>query len=132
MLDEGKFKQDWADQAGLKADYEAQGGEQPPPAHVGFFNIAVADRHGRTVYLDQQFNPSVVEGAIDYISGGQLKKTKPSDVLAYINAHGATPLIEIERVFQLTSREAQDELERLEKQAKAKRMSLAGETFWSS
>ena len=130
-LDEGKFKQDWTDQAGLKADYEAQGEKAPPPAHVGFYNIAVTDRHGRTVYLDQQFDPSVVEGAIDYLSNSQLKKAQPTDILSYIKSQGPTPLIEIQRVFGPPSREAQTELERLEKQGKAKRLALAGEAFWS-
>lgn len=129
-LDETKFKQDWTDQAGLKADYEGQG-EKAPPAHVGFYNIAVADRHGRTVYLDQQFDPSVVEGALDYLSNSQLKKMQPTDILGYIKSQGPTPLIEIQRVFGLPSKEAQTELERLEKQGKAKRLALAGEAFWS-
>ena len=129
-LDETKFKEDWANQASLKADYEAQG-DKGPPVHVGFYNIAVTDWHGRTVYLEQQFHPSTVEGAIDYLAGGQLKKEKPTDILAYIKAQGPTPLIEIERVFDLASKEAQAELERLEKQGKAKRSKLAEENFWS-
>jgi len=130
-LDEAKFKQDWSDQQALKADYDKQG-EGAPPVHVGFYNIAVTDKHGRTVYLDQQFDPSVVEGAIEYLSGGKLKKTKPTDVLAYIKAQGPTPLVEIERVFDLPSNEAQSELERLEKLEKVKRSTLAGAPFWTA
>ncbi len=68
-LDDARFKRDWADQASLKADLEKQG-EGAPLVHVGFYNIAVTDGHGRTVYLDQHFHPSAVEGAIDYLAEG--------------------------------------------------------------
>ena len=129
-LDEAKFKGDWADQASLKADLEKQG-EDAPPVHVGFFNIAVTDGHGRTVYLDQQFQPSTVEGAIDYLSDGQLKKAKSSDILEYLRAQGPTSLVEVERVFDLSSKDAIAELERLEKLKKTKRSTIAGATFWS-
>ena len=99
-LDGERFKRDWDDQAGLKADMEKQV-EGAPPVHVGFFNIAVTDGRGRTVYLDQQFEPSVVEGAIDYLADGKLKKAKPTDLAAYLGAHGPTPRVEVERVFGL-------------------------------
>lgn len=131
VLDEAKFKRDWSDQASLTADLEKQG-EGAPPVHVGFFNIAVTDGHGRTVYLDQQFDPSVVEGAVDYLADGKLNKAKPIDVAAYLRTQGPTPLIEVQRVFKLSSNEAQAELGRLEKLGKAKNMTLAGATFWSS
>jgi predicted DsbA family dithiol-disulfide isomerase len=129
-LDEAKFKRDWADEAGLKADLEKQG-EGAPPVHVGFFNIAVTDGHGRTVYLDQQFEPSRIEGAIEYLSEGKLKKSKPTDILAYIKAHGPASHVEVERVFALSSKDATAELERLEKLGKITRSSLAETTFWS-
>jgi len=130
-LDDTRFKSDWADQASLKTDLEKQG-EGSPPVHVGFYNIAVTDSHGRTVYLDQKFQPSVVEEAIDYLSSGQLKKTRPADVHAYLQAHGPTSLVEVERVFNLSSKDALAELERLEKLGKAKRLTLTGANFWSS
>jgi predicted DsbA family dithiol-disulfide isomerase len=130
-LDDARFKRDWADQAGLKADLERQG-EGAPPVHVGFYNIAVTDGHGRTVYLDQQFQPSVAEGAIDYLSDRQLKKTRPTDVLAYLKKQGPTPLVEVERVFDLTSNEARAEVERLENLGIAKRSTVAGAAFWSA
>ena len=129
-VDDVKFKNDWADQASLKADLEKQG-EGTPPVHVGFYNIAVTDGHGRTVYLDQQFRPSIVEGAIDYLTGGQLRKAKPTDVLAYLKVQGPTSLVEVERVFDLPSKDALAELGRLEKLGKAKCSTLAGSTFWS-
>jgi len=130
-LDEAKFKRDWVDQAGLKSEYEGQG-KDSPPVHVGFYNIAVTDWHGRSVYLDQQFAPSVVEGAIDYLADARFKKAKPTDILAYIKAQGPTPLVEVERIFELPSKDARAELERLEKDGKAKRSMLAGSPFWSS
>lgn len=130
-LDEAKFERDWADEASLKADLEKQG-EGAPPVHVGFYNIAVTDGHGRTVYLDQKFHPSVAEEAIDYLSVHQLKKTKPTDVLAYLQANGSTSLVEVERVFSLSSKDALAELERLEKLGKAKRLTLSEADFWHS
>jgi predicted DsbA family dithiol-disulfide isomerase len=130
-LDDTRFKRDWVDQVGLKADLEKQG-EDAPSVHVGFYNIAVTDGHGRTVYLDQQFQPSLAEGAIDYLSNGQLKKTRPKDVLVYLKEQGPTPLVEVERVFEFTSNEARAELERLEKLGKAKRSMLAGVPFWTA
>jgi hypothetical protein len=129
-LDEARFRQDRTDEASLRADYEAQG-EGAPAVHVGFYNIAVTDGQGRTVYLDQKFNPATVESAIDYLADGQLKKSKPTDVFAYIKAQGPTPLVEIERVFDLPPKDAQGELERLEKLGKATRSTLAGDDFWS-
>ena len=130
-LDEDRFQRDWADQDGLKAELEGQG-EGAPSVHVGFYNIAVTDGHGRTVYLDQQFEPSVVEGAIDYLADGKLKKSKPNDLMAYLERQGPTPLVEVEGVFGLSSKDAQTELERLEKLGRVRRLTLAGATFWST
>ncbi|MGA3405228.1 MAG: DsbA family protein [Candidatus Bathyarchaeia archaeon] len=128
-LDDTRFKSDWADQASLKTDLEKQG-EGAPPVHVGFYNIAVTDGHGRSVYLDQQFQPSAVEGAINYLTDGQLRKAKPIDVLAYLKTQGPTSLVEVERVFDLPSNDATAELERLESLGMAKRSTLAGAPFW--
>jgi predicted DsbA family dithiol-disulfide isomerase len=129
-LDEVKFKIDWADQAGLKADMEKQG-EGAPPVHVGFYNIAVTDRRGRTVYLDQVFQPSAVEGAVDYLSDGKLRKAKPTDILAYLDLHGPTSNVELERVFDLPPNELAAKLEELGKLGRTRRSMLAGSPFWS-
>lgn len=128
-LDDPMFKRDWADPASLKADLEKQG-EGAPPVHVGFYNVGVTDGHGRTVYLDQKFQPSIVEGAIDYLANGELTKRKPTDVLAYLKEQGPTHLVEVERVFDVSSKQALSDLEGLEKAGKAKRSTLAGSTFW--
>ncbi len=130
-LDETKFEHDWADQASLKVDLEKQG-EDAPPVHVGFYNVAVTDGHGRTIYLDQKFQPPVVESAIDYLADGKLKKTKPTDILAYLKQQGPTSLVEVERVFALPSNKARVKLEQLEKLGKARRSMLAGAAFWSA
>ncbi len=82
--------------------------------------------------MDQKFDPSTIESAIDYLADGKLKKAKPSDVMGYLEAQGATPLVEVERVFDLTSEKARAELERLEKAGKASRLTLAGAPFWSA
>jgi len=130
-LDVTRFKHDWADQESLKADLEKQG-EDAPPVHVGFYNVAVIDGHGRTIYLDQKFQPSVMESAIDYLADGKLKKMKPTDILAYLKQQGPTSLVEVERVFALPSNKARLKLEQLEKLGKAKRSTLAGAAFWSA
>jgi predicted DsbA family dithiol-disulfide isomerase len=130
-LDETRFKRDWSDVASLKADLEKQG-EGAPPVHVGFYNIAVTDGHGRTVYLDQKFQPAVVEEAIDYLSDGRLKKSNPTDVFSYLQAHGPASLVEVERVFNLSSEDALVELRRLEKLDKIKQLTLVGASFWST
>jgi hypothetical protein len=130
-LDDARFKRDWHDQAGLKGELEKQGGNGPH-VHVGFYNIAVTDGHGRTVTLDQQFQPSVAEGAIDYLADGKLKKTEPTNILAYLKTQGPTPAVEVERVFNLTPKKAVAELELLENAGKVKRSILADTPFWSA
>lgn len=129
-LDVGRFGSDWADQASLRVDLEKQG-QSAPPVHVGFYNIAVTDGRGRSVYLDQQFQPSVAEGAIDYLAENRLRKTKPNDIPAYLIAHGPTPLVEMQRVFDVSEEEALAKLEWLEELHNAKRSMLAGDPFWS-
>jgi predicted DsbA family dithiol-disulfide isomerase len=129
-LDGDRFRSDWVDQASLQADLEKQG-ESAPPVHVGFYNIAVTDGRGRSVYLDQQFHPSAAEGAIDYLAENRLRKTKPTDILAYLEAHGPTPLVEMQRVFDIDETEALAKLKGLEGLHNAKRSMLAGEPFWT-
>jgi hypothetical protein len=128
-IDEDKFNDDRLDETGLKSDLEKQG-EGAPSVHVGFYNIAATDGYGRTVYLDQHFEPSVLESAIEYLTDGKLKKAKPTDVLDYVKTQGPTSLVEVERVFALSSQDALAELERLEALGKAKRTTLAGYPFW--
>lgn len=130
-LDLVKFMADRADESGLKADLERQG-EGAPHVHVGFYNIGITDGHGRTVILDQQFQPSIAEGAIDYLTGGKLKKTKPTDILSYLKRQGPTSLVEVQRVFDVSSDLAQSELQRLEASGESKRLTLAGSTFWTA
>lgn len=130
-LDHDKFLADRADEPGLKADLERQG-EGAPHVHVGFYNIGVTDGRGRTVILDQQFQPSVAEGAIDYLTENQLKKTKPTNILSYLKNQGPSSLIEVQRVFNVSPDQAQDELQRLESSGEVKRLTLAGDSFWAT
>lgn len=58
-------------------------------------------------------------------------RTKPTDVLTYLKTQGPTPLVELQRVFDLSPKDATTELERLEKLGKTKRLTLAGAVFWS-
>lgn len=91
-LDATRFQRDMKDEGGLRGDLERQG-EGAPPLHVGFYNIGITDGHGRTVTLDHQFEPSVVEEAIDFLARGKLKKSEPTDIASYLRQHGLTPLV---------------------------------------
>ncbi|HEX2021485.1 MAG TPA: DsbA family protein [Candidatus Thermoplasmatota archaeon] len=128
-LDLARFRRDYADDAGLREQLSQQGADAPP-VHVGFYNVAVTDGVNRRVILDYAFDPAVVEGAIDYISGGTLTKRRPTDVLAYLQEHGFSSLVEIQRVFALSPGEAQARLEALEKRGAAERGVLAGAPHW--
>lgn len=127
-LDVEKFKHDTEDEKLLEEYGErAQSG---PPVHVGFYNVVVWDGSNRRVQLDYTFDPAEVEAAIDYLARGSLKKKTPTDVHAYLRAHGDTPLVEVARAFAMKPQAAQAELERLEKAGKAERRVLAGAPHW--
>ncbi len=128
-LDTARFRKDLADTEGLKKDLQHQGHDFPH-LPVGFYNIAVSDGGDRTVVLDHAFDPAVVEDAIDWLSGGRLKKAVPKDVAGYLRAHGPAPVTEIARVFGLSPGRAKKELTALEKAGKADRVSLAGAPHW--
>ncbi len=128
-LDEKRFLRDYAQKETRQAELEHQG-EGFPPVHVGFYNLAVTDGDGRTVLLDYCFDPKRVEGAIDYLSNGTLKKQTPTDILAYLREHGFTPQTEIERVFDLTPEEAEKRLHSLQSSGKVESRSLADQPHW--
>lgn len=129
-LDVPRLKTDLADAEGLRAEYEAQG-TRGPQVHAGFYNVVVTDDGKRRVILDYAFEPSDVEGAIDYISGGTLtKRPVGTDVAGYLREHGWAPLSEVGRVFDLDARGASDALEKLEKAGKVERRSFAGAPHW--
>jgi len=124
-----KFRKDLADTAGLQKDLEHQGHEFPH-LPVGFYNVVVSDGENRTVVMDHAFDPATVEDAIDWLSGGRLKKAVPRDIAGYLRDHGPAPLTEIARVFGLPPRKAETELAALVKRGKAARLTLAGAPHW--
>lgn len=128
-LDVAKFRMDLADEAGIRHEYENQGGGLP---HVplGFYNVVVTDGMGRTVILDYAFDPAMVEDAIDYLSKGRLRKHAPRDVLGYARDLGPLPLVEVVRVFGLSEKEALARLEEGEKSGALARVTLAGAPHW--
>lgn len=131
-LDVARFEKDFAQKDALRQEYEEQG-SRGPPVHVGFYNFVVWDGGNRRVILDYAFDPRDIEGAIDYLSGGTLKKSKPTDIVAYLKEHGLAPLSEIGRVFDFPHGSAATEaLERLEKSGKIERATFAGAPLWKA
>lgn len=129
-LDIAKFKKDFADKKAREKDAEHQG-EGMPHIPLSFYNIVVMAADGkRYVNLEHAFDPKVVEGAIDYLSDGKLKKKEPADIAAYLRQHGLAPLMEISRVFNLTPETAKEKLSALEKQNKIQKKILAGAPHW--
>lgn len=127
-LDAQRFATDLADQEARLHDYEHQEG---PPVHVGFFNVAVWDGGNRKVILDYCFDPRDIEGAIDYLADGKLRKSAPTDVVGYLREHGPAPLSEIGRVFDLADAKAATEaVEKLEKAGRIERVQLGGAPHW--
>lgn len=128
-LDVARFQEDLADEAGIRDEYENPGGSFP---HVpmGFYNVVVTDGAGRTVILDYAFDPRAVEEAIDYLSGGRLRKRQPRDAVAYVEDHGPAPLVEVARVFALAEKDALARLEEAEKGGRLERVTLAGAPHW--
>ncbi|HLE97854.1 MAG TPA: DsbA family protein, partial [Candidatus Thermoplasmatota archaeon] len=129
-LDVERFRKDWKDQDGLRADVEGQG-RGWPHVPIGFYNLVVTDGH-RHVILDHAFDPALVEGAIDYLSGGTLAKAEPKDVAAYLAMCGPTPLAEVQKVFRLAPKDAEQRLVELEKAGKARARTIAGARFWEA
>src|SRR5205807_2495764 len=82
-LDGGQFVEDLDDDKARKEEYDRQG-EGFPHIPLGFYNLAVADGGVRTVLLENAFEPSLVEGAVDYLSGGKLAKKRPTDIVGYL------------------------------------------------
>lgn len=132
-LDMRRFERDLEDTEGLLREYHEQS-HAGPPVHVGFYNVIVWDGGNRRVLLDYAFDPQDVEGAIDYLSGGALKKrpVKVDGIPAYLRAHGVAPLAEIGRVFGLGPEQAMEHLERLEKDGTLARRMLAGAPHWEA
>ncbi len=124
-LDVAKFRAANADRAARLADLDAQGNEAPHGG-IGFYNLLVEDENGRRVILDNAFDPKDVEGAIEYLSGGRLKKNVPTDPVEYLHASGAAPAQEIARAFGMTAQQANARLGELQQAGRVKTVTLAG------
>ena len=123
-----RFKRDLKAKAAREGEYGSQG-HGWPDLPLSYYTVVVSDGH-RHVVLEHAFDPKTVEGAVDYLAGGRLRKRKPKDVAAYLRAHGAAPLKEIERAFGLTPAKAAQKLRALERVGKARRVRLAGAPHW--
>jgi predicted DsbA family dithiol-disulfide isomerase len=129
-LNMAKFRRDLASKEARTKEYGSQG-HGWPDVPLSFYSLVVSDGH-RHVLLEHAFDPAVVEGAVDYLSGGKLSKRRPTDIAAYLNEHGAAPPREIERVFALSPAAAKRKLKALERSGKAARVTLAGATHWTA
>ena len=130
-VDGPRLLKEMADGEARHAQMEAQG-EGFPGVGVGFYNLAVTDGHGTTVMLDHAFDPAKVEAAIDFVSGGKLKKSRPKDLVGYVRKQGPTPLVEVARVFGLSGKDAEAELSAYVKKGELATVTLAGATFWKA
>jgi predicted DsbA family dithiol-disulfide isomerase len=128
-LDLTSFHRDLADTAARQADRENQG-EGFPHLPLGFYALTLTDGGDRTVLLDHAFDPKVVEEAIDYLSRGALRKSDPTDVVAYLREHGLAPTMEIARVFGVPAEEMGTRLAALAREGKTERVDLAGGPHW--
>jgi predicted DsbA family dithiol-disulfide isomerase len=129
-LDLPTFRRDVRDKAAREREYASQG-HSWPELPLSYFAIVASDGH-RHVVLEHAFDPLLLEGAIDYLSGGRLRKRRPTDIAEYLANHGAAPAREIERVFSLTSAQARAKLKALEEAGKARRQELAGAPHWTA
>jgi len=130
-LDLAKFDADAKDENKLMKAYEAQG-ESMPHLPIGFYNVAVTDGERKTVIIDHAFEPAEVEAAVDWLSGGKLKKSSPTDVLGYLKAHGLAPLVELRRAFSMDGASMKAKLDGLVKEGKARTVSIAGSPHWTA
>ena len=130
-LDGRQFSRDSDDVKARKEEYDKQG-EGFPHVPLGFYNLAVTDGGGRTVLLDNAFDPSLAEGAIDYLSGGTLTKKKPVNITDYVREHGLAPSIEIARVFGMKQSAAGKKLEELRGKGKVEKKVISGVVLWQA
>lgn len=130
-LNSARFRRDLADGEVRQHDLDHQSHDFPH-LPIGFYNLAVTDGADRTVILDYAFSPSVVEDAIDYLSGGSLRKRTPADPVAHLRRHGPVPLRELSRVFGMTEAQAKSKLAALEKKGQVIAKDLAAGSHWQA
>lgn len=133
-LDMQKFKKDFADKNSRIREFEEQQQTLPHGLPIYFYNMIIADGKKKYVNIDHAFEPKEVEAAIDYISGGKLKKNpvNSNDIPKYLQQHGLAPTMEIARVFDLTPKEAEQKLAAWEEKEKIEKKILAGAPHWKT
>lgn len=130
-LDLAKFQRAVKDAGARQKDMEQQG-RGFPHLPMGYYNLAITDGQGRTVLIDHAFDPSRVEGAIDYLGGAKLKKTVPSDIIGYLRAHGPAPAGEIAHVMAWSAAEAEAKLAGLAGKGQAEKVQFAAGPHWQA
>ena len=130
-LDLPKFEAALADRKGLEEELAAQD-EGLPGVPLGFYNLCVEAYDGRRVLLDNAFDPKAAEEAIDYLSGGRLRKNSPSDPVEYLRAVGPAPLVELARAFAWPESRAEKVLASLQRDGAVKALTLAGATHYEA
>jgi protein-disulfide isomerase-like protein with CxxC motif len=130
-LDVARFTADLQDEEGLGRDHGAMQ-EDAPHVPLGFYNLVLDDGKGRTLLLDFPFDPKPVEEAIDFLSGGTLRKNQPDDLRAYLAGTGASHEIEMARAFGWTVPDLQARLKALEKAGSVRRLQLGGHPYWAA
>lgn len=128
-LDLGRFHKDLQDEAGLREDYAALQ-DDAPHVPLGFYNLVLDDGKGRTLVMDFPFDPQPVEEAIEFLTGGRLRKNAPDDLRAYLAGTGASHEAELARAFAWPRPNVRQRLEALERDGAVRRTTLGGETYW--
>lgn len=129
-LDVDAFFRDYRDTDARTEELHHQGTDFP---HIplGFYSLALTDGGDRTVLLDYAFDPAVVEEAIEYLSGGALRRRAPAtDPADYVSRHGPAPLREVARVLGLSDDEASARLRKLSASGKVEPVTMAGQPHW--
>jgi len=130
-LDLAKFRRAVREKGARQKDMEHQG-HGFPHLPMGYYNLAITDGQGRTVLIDHAFDPSLVEGAIDYLSGGKLKKTELPDILEYLRAHGPAPAGEMAHVMAWSLAETERKLAALASKGRVEKVQLAAGPHWQA
>ena len=101
---------------------------------ANFFSLIVREPSGETsVSLAYAYDPARVEHAIDYMSGGKLKKAKVKpDVMGYAEEVGSPiALLEVRKMFALDAARAKAILSAAVKRGELVRTRYACGDFWS-
>lgn len=130
-LDIARFKKDLEDKDGLIKDFEAQTATLPN-LPLGFYNLAIEDERGRKIVLDYSFEPDEVVEAIEYLSGGKLKKNHPDDPVEFLKAPGPAHARELARAFGWTPAATESKLQALARKGELKTVQMAGATHWTA